>query len=429
MKKDLYIIDGVRTPFAKMATDFINEDAVSLGVHVVKSLLAKTGMDPEVIDEVIFGCVCQPVDSANVTRVIALRSGIPKSVPAYTVHRNCASGLEAITQAYDKINSGAGNVFVVGGTESMTHVPFMYRQTAVKKFSSLAKSKSLIDRVKVISSFRPRDFNPLIGLKLGLTDPFSALNMGQTAELLCNDFNITREEQDLFSLQSHLKAIDAHERLSDEIAPFYFKRNISGRFYTDRDNGPRTGQSIDALSRLRPVFDRKYGSVTAGNASQITDGAVALLVATEEAVKRYNLEPLGRLTSYAYAGCDPSRMGLGPVHAIHKLEEMTGSSVKEADLVEINEAFASQVIACKKAMASEDYSKKYLKRKNPLGDIWDEKLNVNGGSIALGHPVGATGARLALTSLYELHRRNAKKALISLCIGGGQGGAAWFEAA
>jgi acetyl-CoA C-acetyltransferase/acetyl-CoA acyltransferase len=381
------------------------------------------------VDEVIFGCVCQPVDSANVTRIIALRSGIPIETPAYTVHRNCASGLEAITQAYDKVNSGAGDIFIVGGTESMSNVPFLFRSSAVNKFAQLSRSKSVLAKLRTFSSFRLRDFSPIIGLKLGLTDPYSALNMGETAELLSNDFAISREEQDTFSLSSHLKASQAIDKLREEITPFYFNTAIKGRYFSDRDNGPRDKQTMEALAKLRPVFDYKDGTVTAGNASQITDGAVAILVASEEAVNRLGLNPIGKLTAYAFSGCNPSRMGIGPVHAMNDLEKRTSLRLKDADIIEINEAFAAQVIACKRAAASEEYCKRYLGRNDILGEIPDKILNVNGGAIALGHPVGATGARLVLSSLYELRRRNAKRALVSLCIGGGQGGAAWLEAA
>lgn len=429
MNKDLYIIEGVRTPFCKMGTELMEEDAVSLGTFATKGLLAKTGVDPNWIDEVIYGCVCQPIDSANVTRIIALRSGIPKEKPAYTVHRNCASGLEALTQAYDKVNSGAGDLFVVGGVESMSQVPFIYRPSAVKKFSALARCKTTISKCKTLASFRIGDFNPIIGLKLGLKDPFAAMNMGETAELLSSEFKISREEQDHFSLQSHHKAVKARKSLAEEILPVYFNKKIRSHYYCNRDNGPRENQNLSALAKLRPVFDRKNGTVTAGNASQITDGAVSLLVASEQAVKKHGLNPIGRLSSYAYSGCDPSRMGLGPIHAMNKLESKSKYTIKDADIFEINEAFASQVLACKKASQSEEFCKKILKRDRILGEIPEDLLNVNGGSISLGHPVGASGARLALTSIYELNRRKAKRALISLCIGGGQGGAAWIEAA
>jgi acetyl-CoA C-acetyltransferase/acetyl-CoA acyltransferase len=239
-------------------------------------------------------------------------------------------------------------------------------------------------------------------LKLGLTDPVSGLNMGETAEVLARELGVSREEQDVFALLSHQRAIAARAKLAEEICPVYHDGNA-----VTEDNGPRTDSSMEALAALRPAFDRRNGSVTPGNSSQITDGAVALLVMTRERAAALGFRPLGRLVAFANAGCDPARMGLGPVQAIRKL----GRPPIEADLVEINEAFAAQVLAVLKQ----------------LGDVPLDRLNVNGGAIALGHPVGASGARLVLTALRELQRRGGSSALVSLCIGGGQGAAAWFE--
>ena len=287
------------------------------------------------------------------------------------------------------------------------------------------KSKTVGQRIRSILRFRPSDFKPRVGLLLGLSDPVCGLNMGQTAEILARDFNITREEQDNFALMSHQNMSDAQERLAEEICPVY--PNNSQKTAVVRDNGVREGQTIQALTKLKAIFERG-GTVTAGNASQVTDGGVALLVASESACKMHNLKPIGKLSGYAYAGCEPSRMGLGPVYAINKVEQTTGLKLEDADLIEINEAFAAQVIAVIRAASSETYCKTKLNRDDPLGDIDPERLNVNGGGIALGHPVGATGARLVLTALKELHRRNKKRALVSLCVGGGQGGALWLEA-
>jgi acetyl-CoA acetyltransferase family protein len=251
--------------------------------------------------------------------------------------------------------------------------------------------------------------------------------MGETAELLAREFAISRQEQDEFALRSHQRAVAARAKLAEEICPIFptsQRRSSSSAIVAD--NGPRENQSLEALAKLKPVFDRKTGSVTAGNSSQITDGAVALLVMSEHRANELGLKPLGALTGYAYAGCDPSRMGLGPVFAIAEAEKRTNLKIADADVIEINEAFAAQTIAVIKAAASEKYMGDNLKR-GPLGVIAPEKLNVNGGAIALGHPVGATGARLALTALKELQRRQAKRALITLCVGGGQGAALWLE--
>ena len=423
----IYIVDGIRTPFAKMGTAFAETDAVELGRVAVAELLAKTGLDPATIEEVIFGCVAQPADAANIARVIALRAGVPDTVSAVTVHRNCASGFESVTQAAEKMMVGRGDVFMVGGTENMTLVPLLYSATAAKKFTALARAKSLKDKLAVATSFRPEDFKPRIGLQMGLSDPVSGLNMGQTAENVSRDFGITREDQDRFALGSHLKAVAAQDKLKEEITPVYLPKVRNGQAYLDEDNGPRKGQTMEALAKLKPVFERVSGTVTAGNASQITDGAVALLMMTEKALKASGLTPLGKLVGFQYAGCDPTRMGLGPVYAINKAEQRYGLGIKDADLIEINEAFAAQVIGCQRAARDEKYCREKLGRDGALGEIPDEILNVNGGAIALGHPVGVTGARLVLTGLKELHRRKAKRALLSLCVGGGQGGALWVE--
>lgn len=412
MSKEIVIVDGLRTPFAKMGTTLAGADAVELGRSAVQGLLTKLGIDPEVIDETIFGCVSQPADSANIARVIALRAGIPESKPAFTVHRNCASGLEAVTTAADRILAGRGEVYLVGGTESMTRIPLLYRHNTALKFSALARSKTPGQKLGALLKFRPGDFAPVVGLKLGLSDPVSEMNMGQTAELLAREFDISRTEQDEFALRSHQLAAAAADKLAGEITPFYDTQK--GEPIRD-DNGVREGQTMEALAKLRPVFEKNTGTVTAGNASQITDGAVAMLMMTREKAAQLGLTPLGRLVDYQYTGCSPARMGLGPAHAIAEMAGRSTLDPASADLVEINEAFAVQVLSCLKLM----------KEKGIELDI--DRVNVNGGAIALGHPVGASGARITLTALKELKRRNAKSALVSLCIGGGQGGAAWLE--
>ena len=412
MNKNIYLVEGTRTPFCKMGSNFANTSASELGVSATKALFAKMDLDPGLIDESVMGCVCQPADTANITRVVALKAGVPKSVPAYTVHRNCASGFESITQAHDKINAGRGSIYLSGGTENMTQAPFLYRKSAVDKFTQLSKCRTFRDRLHTVLSFRPKDFAPIISLRLGLSDITVGMNMGETAELIGRENKVTRYHQDIFAMESHLKAHVAKEKLAEEISPFYF---ADGSFIAE-DNGVRGEQNMGALEKLRPVFD-KQGTVTAGNASQITDGAVSLLIADEDAVKKNNWTPLGRISAYAYAGCDPERMGLGPVNAIQKVCEETNTKLNDFDLIEINEAFAAQVLAvCKQ-----------LKNNTDLGEVDKSKLNVNGGAIALGHPVGCSGSRIALTTLKELERRNGKKALISLCIGGGQGGAIILE--
>jgi acetyl-CoA C-acetyltransferase/acetyl-CoA acyltransferase len=427
MSEPIYIVDGLRTPFAKAGTTLADVEAVDLGKIAVSQLMARVGIDPSRIEEVIFGCVGQPPDAANVARVIALRAGIPESVPAITVHRNCASGFEAVTQAAEKMMIGRGDIFVVGGVESMSQIPLLFSYDAAKKFGAFARAKNLSQKLGVLASFRATDFQPRVGLQLGLSDPVSGFNMGQTAENLSRDFDISREEQDGFAMGSHHKAVAGRDKLKEEITPVYLPKAKKGQAFMDQDNGPRDPQTIEALAKLKPVFEPGTGTVTAGNSSQITDGAAALLLMTERALRETGLTPLGRLEGYAYAGLDPSRMGLGPVHAIDRAEQKTGLGLANAEIIEINEAFAAQVIACQRAAKSESYCRSHLMRDNVLGEIPDELLNVNGGAIALGHPVGVTGTRLVLTALKELHRRNLSRALVSLCVGGGQGGALWLS--
>ncbi len=423
----MVIVDGVRTPFTKAGTDLAHCAPDELGRVVVNALLTRTGLDPGLVDEVIFGCVAQPAEAANVARVIALRAGIPESVPAVTVHRNCASGCEALTLAHQKMCAGQGEIFIVGGAESMSGVPLLFKPATAEKFSRLSRAKTFGQRVRTLAAFRPADFQPRIGLLLGLTDPVCGLNMGETAEILAREYGLSRDVQDAFALESHQRAVAAQGRLAEEICPVYVNGSRPAAAIM-QDNGPRASQSPEALAKLKPVFDRRTGTVTAGNASQLTDGAVALLVMSEAKASALNLQPLGALTGYATAGCDPVHMGLGPIFAIAKAEAQTGLTLADADLIEINEAFAAQLLAVQKCAASGIFAHQHLHRRQPLGEMPRAKLNVNGGAIALGHPVGATGARLILTSLKELRRRKNKRALISVCVGGGQGAAIWVEA-
>ena len=421
MSKELVIIAGVRTPFTRMGTDLANLSASDLGRAAVAALLDRTALEPDTLSEVIFGCVGQPTDSANIARIIALRGGVPEQVPAATVNRNCASGIEAITCAHQRLLAGMGDLFIVGGVESMSNYPLIYRHSAVEHFTELAQAKTLTDRLRALSHFRAEDFSPLMALQLGLSDPISGLNMGETAEILVRDFGISREQQDAFAAHSHEKAFAAQDATAAEITAVH----TDGMAIT-ADNGMREDSTVEKLATLRTVFDRKTGSVTAGNASQITDGAVALLVGSEARAQALGIEPLGRLVDYAYTGCDPARMGLGPVQAIAAASARAGLSLDDADLVEINEAFAAQVLAVLKALEEAPYARK-AGLDAPLGAIPAAKLNPRGGSIAIGHPVGATGARLVLSALQQLKANQQQRALVSLCIGGGQGAALWLE--
>ncbi|MEO1857438.1 MAG: thiolase family protein [Rubritalea sp.] len=417
----LYIYKYTRTAFTKMGGAMDHLDAADIGKSAVSSLLANTGVDPALIDEVIMGCVSQPADSANIARVIALRSGIPDSVIAATVHRNCASGMESITSAYERMHSGRGQLFVVGGCESMSNAHVLFRKSAVQKFSRLARARGPLAKLNAAFQFRPKDFSPLIGLRLGLTDPVTGINMGQTAEILAREYDISRDAQDAFAVNSHTLALENQKQLNQEISPVYTRGKS-----IESDDGIRADSSLEKLAKLRPVFEKNTGSVTAGNSSQITDGAAVLLVGSIKIKEELGIEPIGRLRGYAYAGCDPSRMGLGPLFAMQKLFKDSNLRLDQADIIEINEAFAAQTLTCIKVSDSEVLAKK-AGLDSKLGEIPLDKLNRRGGAIALGHPVGATGARLVLSVLDQLREKQQQHALTTLCIGGGQGAALWIE--
>lgn len=421
------VVAGVRTPFAKAGTNLKDCSAVHLGVNALREAMALAEIAPAELDEVIIGNAGTPADAANIARVIALRSGVPANVSAFSVHRNCASAMEAISQGCMKIGSGQAQVVAVGGTESMSNMPLIFGEELKALFTALTMAKTSGEKLQKISEFRPGWLKPVVAIMEGLTDPISGLNMGQTAEVLARDFGITRDEQDAFALRSHQRAVEAQKsgRMAEEIQPLAIEPDYEA--FLDKDVGPRDGQSIEALRKLKPFFDRETGTVTAGNACPITDGAVMLVLMSEERAKSTGKPILGYLTGFAFAGCDPKRMGIGPTHSTAKLFDATGLTMADVDRVELNEAFAAQVIANQKAFASKKYCEEKLGRK-ALGELSDDKLNVNGGAIALGHPVGATGARLVLTLLKELRRSKKQTGLATLCIGGGQGGSFLVEA-
>ncbi|NRA39526.1 MAG: acetyl-CoA C-acyltransferase [Planctomycetes bacterium] len=423
----LAIIDAVRTPLCKAGGQLCAMQADDLGVIPVRELLARNVLAPEEIDEVIIGCVAQPAHAANIARVIALKAGLPDSCIASTVHRNCASGMESLSTAWERIKSGQADCIICGGTESMSNIPLMYGDEMTQFFSRMFRAKTLWKKLAVLSSFRPRFLKPVIGVQLGLTDPVSGLNMGQTAENLAREFHITREMQDLYALQSHQRAAAARENeiLAEEIIPLPIAPQY--RDYAAQDDGPRENQTLKALQKLRPYFDRHNGTVTVGNACPLTDGAAAMIVMSEERARERELPVLGYVRDYAYAGLSASRMGLGPVYATAQLFNNADYTMKDFDIIELNEAFAAQVLACEAAFASDAFAQEFLNRDQALGEIDRERLNMNGGAIALGHPVGTTGARMILTALHTLRRKNLNRALATLCIGGGQGAAFVLE--
>lgn len=422
--KRIAIIDGVRTPYCKMGTAFNDLSAQELGRIAAREVLEKTLVDPKEIDEVIFGNVSQPAEAANISRVIALLAGIPQSTPAFTVHRNCASGLESVATAALKIQAGEARCLLVGGTESMSNIPFLFTKDLQEILSQLARAKNVIEKIQWGLKIRPRFLAPRVGLQLGLTDPACGLNMGQTAEVLAKEFGISRKEQDTFALQSHRRAFQSRNILKEEIVPVIPAPRYQEMI--DSDNGPRENQTMEALAKLKPFFDRQTGTVTAGNSSQITDGAAALIVMSEEKAGQSGLNPLGYVRAFAFAGVEPARMGIGPAHAIPQVLKKANLGFKDMEAFEINEAFAAQVIACTKSLASKQFASQFGYT-GFTGEINPDILNIHGGAIALGHPVGSTGTRLILTMLKTLKRENRHLGMVSLCIGGGQGAAMILE--
>ncbi len=428
MRERIAIIGGFRTPMGKAGGALKNVSADDLAVRVVKELVIRTGINTNKIDEVIFGNVAQPGNAANIARVISLKAGLPKSIPAYTVHRNCASGMEAITTAASKIWAGEAEIILVGGTESMSNIPLMFNSKMTNLFANLFKAKTIWQKLSAISKFRPNFLAPIIGIQQGLTDPVSGMIMGCTAEAVAKKFAITRKEQDEFSILSHNRAEAATKNgiFKEEIVPV-FNNNEKNSIMVEEDEGIRKGQNMAGLAKLKPYFEKNTGTVTVGNSSQLTDGAAAMIVMKESKAKELGLEVLGYLKDFAYAGLDPEVMGLGPVYATSKLFDKTGLSLADIELIELNEAFAAQAIGCERAFASNDFCKKNLGKDKALGIISRDITNVNGGAIALGHPVGMTGARIVLHLLREMKRRNKNRGLATLCIGGGQGGACLLE--
>lgn len=414
MSRRVAVVGGVRTPFCRAGTDLKEISPENLGAVVVRELLARVPIYPSMIDEVIFGNVIQPPHATNIARVLAVKGGIPISVPAMTVNRNCASGLEAVVNGADKIRSGRCEITLVGGVESMSQFPILFKKEMREIFYLLSKARNLGEKLKVFSKFRFRFLLPDIPK---IADPICGLVMGETAENLAREFHITREQQDAYALESHRRAALALKsgRFSKEIIPVCIPPNMDT--FAQSDNGIRVQQTLEDLKKLKPCFEKYTGTVTAGTSSQVTDGACALLLMSEQRAKELNIEPLGYLGASAEAGVEPSRMGFGPVNATLKLLNQTQDSLDTFDLIEINEAFAVQVLSVVEGF-----------KRAGMGEIDRERLNVNGGAIALGHPVGVSGARLVLTTLIELKERNKSRALVTLCVGGGQGESQILEA-
>jgi acetyl-CoA C-acetyltransferase len=422
----VHVIDGARTPFLKARGKPGPFSGSDLAVGCGRALLARQKFDPTSFDEVIVGAAMPGADEANIGRVIALRLGCGDKVPAWTVMRNCASGMQALDSACANILTGRSSLVLAGGTDAMSHAPLLFGPAMVNWLADWYAAKSFGQRAGVAVKFRLGYLAPVIVILKGLTDPIVKLNMGQTAEIVARRFGITRQMMDEFAAQSHRHALEGRDK--DHYGEIETLIDARGNIYQD-DDGVRTDSTPERLARLKPVFDRTYGNVTAGNSSQVTDGAAMLILASEETVNKYGLKPLGTIVDCNWAALDPSEMGLGPVHAITPMLRRNGLDLADMDAIEINEAFAAQVLGCIEAWKSADYCKEKLGLDGAFGKVDMDKFNIDGGAIAIGHPIGASGARVVLHALKVLQRTGGKRAVASLCIGGGQGGAMLLERA
>ncbi|MDZ4772609.1 MAG: acetyl-CoA C-acyltransferase [Planctomycetota bacterium] len=430
-RRQVVIVGGWRTPLARAGGVFAREDAGHIGAAIARETIARCNIDVEDVDEVIVGCAGPPHDQANVGRVIGLRAGIPERVPGRTVARNCASGMEAITEAATCIEAGRGDMYLVLGVEMMSRFPLIMGDRLTRFFAKLSSARSLGQRVATLASFRPSMMAPRIALMEGLTDPISGMIMGKTAELLAREWNVSREDADRFALESHARAKAAREAgiLKREIVPFLPIGAREGQHALAHDDAVRDNQSMESLAKLKPYFEKPDGRVTVGNSCGITDGACAMIVASADRARELGLTPLAKIRSWSYAGLDPARMGLGPVFATAKALDEGGATIADVGSIEINEAFAAQVLACAKAFDSDTFAQEKLGRSAKLGTLDMSRVNRNGGAIAIGHPVGCTGARIVLTAAHELQASDRELTLATLCIGGGQGGAVLLERA
>ena len=433
MKQTIYIIDGARTPFLKARNKPGPFAASDLATAAGRALLNRAPFEPAELDEVILGCAAPSADEVNIGRVVALRMGCGQDVPGWTVMRNCASGMQALDSAIANMEAGRSSLVLAGGVDALSRAPLLYSEAMTLWFANFAAARTVGQKAAQLARFRLSYLAPVIGIMKGLTDPNVGLIMGQTAENVAHHFGITRAEMDEFAARSHARVLRAqedgtfaaaHGGLGPEIVPLFDAR---GTVYAE-DDGVRKDSTPENLAKLKPFFDRKYGNVTAGNSSQVTDGAAWLLLATEEAVRRHGLTPAGRIVDSAWAALDPAEMGLGPVHAATPILRRHALGLNDLDAWEINEAFAAQVLGCIEAWKSEAYCRDHLGLDRPLGELDLERLNVDGGAIALGHPVGASGARIVLHLLNVLTRTGGRRGIAAICIGGGQGGAMLVEA-
>jgi acetyl-CoA C-acetyltransferase len=421
----IYIVDGVRTPFLKSRNRPGPFAASDLATDAGRALLLRQAFEPSRIDEVILGCAAPSLDEVNIARVASLRMGCGEKVPAWTVMRNCASGMQALDSGITNILAGRSNLVLAGGVDALSRAPLVFSDAMVAWLSNWYAARSLGQRAALAAKFRLSYLAPVIGLMKGLTDPMVGLLMGQTAENVAYRFGITRTDMDAYAARSHQRTLAAQRagHFDDEIVPVY---DGKGTLYA-ADDGVREDSTPENLAKLKPFFDRKWGNVTAGNSSQITDGAVWTILASQRAVDEYALTPRARILDAEWAGLDPAHMGLGPVHAATPILKRHGLGLNDLDAWEINEAFAAQVLGCLRAWEDEAYCREMLGLDGPLGTLDDERLNVDGGAIAIGHPVGASGTRIVLHLVNVLERTGGKRGMAGICIGGGLGGAMLVE--
>ncbi|MDA8109589.1 MAG: acetyl-CoA C-acetyltransferase [Betaproteobacteria bacterium] len=427
--KSVYVIDGARTPFLKAKNRPGPFSASDLAGQAGRALLVRQRFAPEQLDEVILGCAAPSVDEVNIGRVVALRMGCGQKVPGWTVMRNCASGMQALDSGIANIVSGRSHLVLAGGVDALSRAPLLFSEAMVAWLSDWYQAKRFGQKAAQLARLRLKYLAPVIGIMKGLTDPMVGLLMGQTAENLACRFGISRERMDAYSVRSHRRVVAAQDggwlaAGGGELEALYDRE---GNTYL-ADDGVRRDASESKLASLKPFFDRKYGNVTPGNSSQITDGAAWLILADDEAVSRHDLAPIGRIVDSQWGALDPAQMGLGPVHAATPILQRHGLALEDLDFWEINEAFAAQVLACVAAWRDDAYCRQELGLERALGALDEERLNVDGGAIAIGHPVGASGARIVLHLLKTLERRGAKRGMAAICIGGGLGGAMLVEA-
>jgi len=424
--REVFLVDGARTPFLKVRGKRGPFTPVDLAVQCGRPLLARQPIPPTDYDMVILGCVNVVADEMNPARVAALRLGMGEAMVAFTVQINCGSGMQSLDTAFRYIREGKGDLILAGGTEALSHAPLVLRDEAVDWLAEMQKSSGPLARAQSAVQIRPNYLKPVVGLERGLTDPITDLSMGQTAEVLAHRFGITRKMADAYAVESHRRLAAAQEAgvLEDEVLPAFDREGNVHK----RDDGVRPESTVEKLGELKPVFETPFGQVTAGNASQVTDGASWCIVASAEAVERYRLRPIARLVDSEWAALDPAVMGLGPVMSVTPMLQRLGVAASEIDLWEINEAFAAQVLACLAAWQDDEFCTQVLDLDEAFGVIPRDRLSIHGGAIALGHPVGTSGNRIVLHLANAMQRLGKKRGVATECIGGGQGGAMLLEA-